>query len=274
MTTAAANSMDSMGGIRPEDQTLRQFLIYSVIMHASLALVIIVSAFIQLRQTRWGGVGGDLGGTKVNLVSSAGIPMPKESVVTESKAVDPTKGLYKEEPPKPPEPKTDAMKIPKFEKEKPLPPSRPSRTLENKTPPPDNAVPYGKNGNPDLPTGNSQIPGGGSSGVAIQGAGSADFATRYGWYIAAAKRKVAPNWNLLFLDPAVRNSRTLHCVISFTITRDGTLKNIRVAESRGNASWDNAGLRAIQSSIPFPPLPGDWSPGEVSVLWDFPDKEN
>jgi len=21
-------------------------------------------------------------------------------------------------------------------------------------------------------------------------------------------------------------------------------------------------------------LPGDWTPGQVSVLWDFPDKEN
>jgi TonB family protein len=275
MTTAVSNSMHPIGTTQPEEQNLRQFLIYSVIMHASLALFIIVSAYIQLRQTRWGGIGGDLGsGTKVNLVSSAGIPMPKESVVTDSKAVDPTKGLYKEEPPKPPEPKTDATKIPKFEKEKPLPPSPKSRTLDIRTPPPDNAVPYGKGGNPDLPTGNSPASGGGSSGVAIQGAGSADFATRYGWYIAAAKRKVAPNWNLLFLDPSVRNSRTLHCVISFTILRDGTVKNLRVAESSGNASWDNSGLRAIQSSSPFSPLPNDWTPGEVSVLWDFPDKES
>ncbi|PYU65780.1 MAG: hypothetical protein DMG56_02490 [Acidobacteria bacterium] len=68
-------------------------------------------------------------------------------------AFSPTKGLHKEEPVKPPEPKTDATKISKFEKEKRLPPTRPSRTLDNKTPPPDNAVPYGKGGNPDLPTG-------------------------------------------------------------------------------------------------------------------------
>ena len=153
--TTVSNSIDSYAGAHPEYQSLRQFLIYSLIMHGSVALVIAVSAFIQFRNNQWGGVGGDLGGTKVSLVSSAGIPMPKETVVTESKAVDPTKGLYKEEPPKPPEPKTDATKIPKFEKEKPLPPSRPSRTLDNRTPPPDNAVPYGKGGNPDLPTGYS-----------------------------------------------------------------------------------------------------------------------
>ncbi len=266
--------MDPVGGTRREDESLQQFLVYSVIMHASLAFVIAVSAYIQFRDNRWGGIGGDLGGTKVNLVSSAGLPMPKESVVTESKAVDPTKGLYKEEPPKPPEPKTDATKIPKFEKEKPLPPSRPSRTLENKTPPPNNAVPYGKGGNPDLPTGYSQTPGVGSSGGSVQGQGNTDFTTRYGWYIAAAKRRVAPNWNVLFLDPSVRNSQTLHCVISFTIMRDGTVRNLRIAQSSGNSSWDNSGLRAIQSSSPFPPLPSDWTAPDVSVLWDFPDREN
>jgi TonB family protein len=274
MNTAVANSMGPYAVTQREDLSLRQFLIYSLIMHGSLALVIAVSAFIQFRNNQWGGVGGDLGGTKVGLVSSAGIPMPKETVVTESKAVDPTKGLYKEEPPKPPEPKTDAMKIPKFEKEKPLPPSRPSRTLDNKTPPPDNAVPYGKGGNPDLPTGYSPTPGVGSSGSSVQGQGSTDFASRYGWYIAAAKRRVAPNWNLLFLDPQARNSRTLHCVITFTILRDGTVKNLRIEQSSGNSSWDTAGLRAIQSSSPFQPLPSDWKAPEVSVLWDFPDKEN
>src|SRR2546427_7834049 len=202
MTTAVANSMDPIGSTRPEDQNFRQFLIYSIIMHASLALVIIVSAFIQLRQTRWGGVGGDLGGTKVNLVSSAGIPMPKESVVTESKAVDPTKGLFKEEPKKPPEPKTDATKIPKFEKEKPLPPSRPSRTLENKTPVHDNDINYGKGGNPDLPTGYTQNPGA-SSGVETKGQGGGDFGARYPWYVDSVRTRSRNACDQTTIEPGV-----------------------------------------------------------------------
>src|SRR5258708_29761133 len=112
MTTAVAN---------PQDQGFRQFLVYSIIMHASLAVVLVVSAYIQYHGKPWGGVGGELGGAKVNLVSSAGIPMPKESVVTESKAVDPTKSLHKGDPPKPPQPKNDPNTIPKFKKEKPRP---------------------------------------------------------------------------------------------------------------------------------------------------------
>src|SRR6266581_9563410 len=137
MTTAVAN---------PGDLNLRSYVIYSIVFHAVLTVAVLSASFLERRGQSWGGVGGDLGGTKVNLVSTAGIPMPKESVVTDSKAVDPTKGLHKEEPPKPPEPKTDATKIPKFTKEKPLPPSRPSRTLENKTPVHDNDINYGKSG--------------------------------------------------------------------------------------------------------------------------------
>src|SRR5882762_4251579 len=63
MTTAVAN---------PQDQSLRQFLIYSIIMHTSVAVVIAVSAYIQFRENRWGGIGGELGGMKVSLVSAAG----------------------------------------------------------------------------------------------------------------------------------------------------------------------------------------------------------
>src|SRR5260370_2027189 len=171
--------------------------------------------------------------------------MPKESVVTESKAVDPTKGLHKEEPPKPPEPKTDATKIPKFEKEKPLPPSLPSRTLENKPPSPDNGVPYGKGGNPDLPTGYSQTPGGGSSGVTVQGQGGADFASRYGWDIEAVKNRIYGNWQQWTIDVAARASRTMHCAITFTINHDRSLNDAHISESNGHTSYYNSALPAV-----------------------------
>src|SRR5207245_7006028 len=222
------------------------------------------ASFLERRGNSWGGVGGNLGGTKVSLVSPAGIPMPKESVVTESKAVDPTKGLHKEEPPKPPEPKTDAEKIPKFQKKKPLPPSKKSRTFESKKPPPENAVPYGKGGNPDLPTGYSQTPGGGSSGVSVKGpGGGADFATRYGWYIEGVKNRIYGNWQQWTIDATARASRTMHCAITFTINRDGSLKDVHISESSGNTSYDNSALRAVLSSSPVTNLPSDYAGGYV-----------
>ena len=251
-----------------EDLRFKKFLLYSLVLHGSLAVLIIIAAFFHWDGNAWGGVGGDQGGVNVSLVSNAGLPMPKEPEVTESKVIDPTKSLYKEEPLKPPpEPKTDATKIPKFDKEKPLPPSRPSRVLENKTPPPDNAVP-GHGGTPNLPTGYSQNPGT-SSGVSIQYQGGGDFATRYGWYIESVKRRVQGNWNQFTIDAAVRQVGTARSSVEFTINKDGSIKNAHVVQTSGNSSMDTSGLRAILSSDPMPRLPSDYSGSYVVVTFDF-----
>src|SRR5437667_10791260 len=122
-----------------EELCLRKFLSYSLVLHTLLVAFIAISAFVQHRGNAWGGIGGGGGGSvKVNLVGSlAGIPMPNPPVVSESRTVDPTKGLYKEEPkPKAQEPKADATKLPKFMKEKTLfTPSHKSRKLQSVTHP-------------------------------------------------------------------------------------------------------------------------------------------
>src|SRR5258706_651071 len=255
-----------------DDVSLRRFLVYSLFLHGALVAVAIVSAVVHIGGEQWSGLGGAKSDSvKVSLVASAGIPMPPPPEITETKTFDPTESLYKEQPqPKPPEPPKPEIKIPQFKKEKPLPPSPKSKVLENKPPVPDNAAPS-HGGQMNRPTGYQQTPGVSSSGVQMPGDAGGQFATRYGWYIAAARRRVQPNWDLMAIDPSVRNSKTLHCVISFTIMRDGNVKNARIYQSSGNSSWDNSGLRAILNSNPFPPLPSDWSGSEVSVLWDFPN---
>jgi protein TonB len=259
MTTAVANS---------DDLKLRSYLIYSIVFHAVFSVAVLSASFFERRGNSWGGVGGNLGGTKVSLVSSAGIPMPKESVVTDSKAVDPTKGLYKEEPPKPPEPKTDAEKIPKFNKEKPLPPSPKSRVLENRTPPPDNAVPYGKGGNPDLPTGYSQTPGA-SSGVAAQGQGGGDFGARYPWYVDSVRTRITRNWDQSTIEAAVRAAHLAHTVMTFRINADGTISNIKLSQTSGNQSMDYSAQRTLMSIGSLNRLPNDFIGAYVDVTFDF-----
>jgi TonB family protein len=260
MTTAFAN---------PYDLNLKRFLWYSVALHGALIVAAIVSAFFHWHGNEWAGVGGEQGGVQVKLVSSAGIPMPRPTLPTDSQTVDPTQGLYKVEPPKveqPPPP--DTTKLPTFKKDKPLPPSPKSKVFENKTPPPDNAVPYGKGGNPNLPTGYSQNPGA-SSGVTIQGQGGGDFASRYGWYIEAVKRRIYGNWQQWSLDSAARSSRTIHCAVTFTINRDGSIKDVRVSETSGNSSYDTSAIRAVLSSTPVGNLPGDYSGSYIVAIIDF-----
>jgi protein TonB len=259
MTTTYANA---------DDLSLKKFLGYSAVLHGGLAVAIVVSAFIHSRGNAWGGVGGALGGTKVSLVSSAGIPMPKESVVTDSKTVDPTKGLYKEEKPKPPEPKEDATKIPKFDKEKRLPPSPKSKTFESKTPIPDNAVPYGKGGNPDLPTGYSQTPGG-STGVAAQGQGGGDFGARYPWYVDSVRTRITRNWDQSAIDPAILAAHRAHSVMTFRINADGNVTNVRLSQSSGNQSMDYSAQRTMMSIGSFNRLPNDFMGSYVDVTFDF-----
>ncbi|MBS1866244.1 MAG: hypothetical protein JSS69_10045, partial [Acidobacteria bacterium] len=191
MTAAAANLVDK--GLKP-------YLTVSGILHVALLGLMILAAVLKFPGNQWSGVGGGGDNVKVNLVGSSGLPMPKPTNVTESNVVDPTKSLHKEEEkPKPPEPPTKVEKIPRFGK-KPLPPSRKSRPLEDKRQEPENAVP-GHGGSAPLPTGVSSTPGS-SPGLAIQGQGGGDFATRFGWYIDAARRRVWPNWNKNSIDPS------------------------------------------------------------------------
>lgn len=252
-----------------DDLNLKKYLSYSVIFHVALSALMLAGVFLQRTGESWGGIGGGDTGVKVNLVSSAGIPMPPTINPTESEAVDITKGLYKEEPPKPPEPKVDSTPIPKFKEEKKLPPSKLSKVFEKKTPPPPNAIPYGKGGQMNIPTGYSQTPGPLNGGVAVQGQGGGDFASRYGWYIEAVRRAVGQNWMQNTIDPSVRMAHRAKTTMTFTINRDGSIKDIRISQSSGNRSMDDSAIRALQSIDHFPPLPTDYSGRYVDVTFDF-----
>lgn len=253
----------------PRDLSLKKYFFRSIFFHVLLIAAVIAAAYFDRPGDRWGGVGGQLGGTKVNLVATAGIPMPKEEAVTESKAVDPTNSLHKEDPkPLPPEPKTDATKIPKFDKEKPLPPSRKTRTLEYKDPVQDNDIP-GKGGNPDLPTGYSQTPGPSGAGDKVIGQGGGDFGGRYPWYVDAVRTRIQQSWDQTTIEPGVRAAHRAHTVMTFRISANGSISNIRMAQSSGNSSMDYSATRALQSIDAFRPLPNDFIGAYVDVTFDF-----
>ena len=261
MSQAVANS---------EEVSFTPYVTISTMLHAALLVLLALSAYFHWHgmANQWAGAGGGGENVKVNLVGSAGIPMPKPKTVTESEVVDPTKSLNKpEEKPKPPEPPTAAEKIPEFKKEKPLPPSHKSKVFESKTPDKPNAVP-GHSGPPNIPTGVNSNPGS-TNGLAIKGQGGGDFASRYGWYIESVKRRIQTNWLQNTIDPGVRAAHTAHAVVQFTITKDGTVKDITISQTSGNLSMDNSGLRAILTSNPMPGLPPDYPGGYVTVLFDF-----
>lgn len=250
---------------------LRKFLIISMVLHAALAASILASILFHWNGNAWGDVGGGAEGTvNVKLVGSVGLPMPKPPDMTESKTFDPTDSLYKTVPqPKPPEPPKPEVKIPEFKKEKrPKQIEHRSKTFDDPKPVPDNAA-AANGGRMNVPTGTAQVPGAAAPGVTVQGQAGGDFSLRYGWYVDAVRRRIAQNWLQSTIDPAVRSARVAKCTFTFTIARDGTVKDIRVLQTSGNYSMDTSAQRALLSSSPMPPLPSDYSGSSVNVTFDF-----
>src|SRR5438094_9964359 len=91
----------------PNDLRLKKYLFRSVFFHGLLIAAVFSAAYFDRQGAGWGGVGGQLGGVKVHLVSPAGIPRAREETVPDSKAVDPTNSVHTQDPkPPPPDPKT------------------------------------------------------------------------------------------------------------------------------------------------------------------------
>jgi TonB family protein len=252
------------------DQSLKGPLILAVVFHLALLIGVAIITMHENQGNSWGGPGGSM---SVGIVGSLpAVPMPAPDVVTESRVVDESKGLYKTEPK--PEPKIpDATPIPKFKENKPQPKydSHPSKLLENPKPPPPNAVPYGGGGAPAVPYSSAtQFQMGGSAsqgGMAFNGAGSGNFGAQFGWYVDAVQRRVSMNWLQATVDPGIQFAPRV--VVTFQIMRDGSIANIQVLRSSGNASVDMSEVRAIRASTPLQPLPGGYSGSYVNVEFWF-----
>jgi TonB family protein len=262
-------SADSM---EMREESLKGPLLWSIMLHSALFGSLAVSTVMSHRGNSWGGP-GEGGAISVKLVGGMqGVPMPVPQVVTENRVVDETKGLYKSEPePKVKEPPAEAQEIPQFTKEKrPRYVTRPSKTLEDKNPPPPpNAVPYGQGGSPAVPYTQFALGAGGgtNAGMGFTGSGGGDFGSQFSWYVDAVRSRVSSNWLQSTVDPSVRFAP--RAVVTFDILRNGTVTNVQVLQSSGNASVDTSAVRAIVGSNPVNPLPPAYSGSKVSVEFWF-----
>jgi periplasmic protein TonB len=258
--------------MHPDSYGLKKPLFWSVGFHVVLFSSLAFSAFFSHRGDSWGGAGGD-NGVSVGLVARLpGVNLPRPEAVTTSRVVDESKGLYKSEPPpKPPkeiEPGTKT--IPEFTKEKsPKYITTPSKILEDKTPPPTNAVPYGGGGSPALPYSTQFTMNNGATqgGMGFSGPGGGDFAGKFPAYVDAVRNRISSNWLQSTVDPSVRWAPRAQ--FTFQVLRDGTVANIQMTQSSGNKSVDNSALRAILSSSPMSGLPSNYSGNSVTVQFWF-----
>ncbi len=257
----------SAHAIQPGGDRLTGPLVLSAAFHCALLTSLILSSFFNNPGTGWGSQGGG-GAVTVGLVGSlSGVPLPRPDTVTTNRVVDTSQGLYKAEP-KPKETDTAVAKVPEFNKEKqPHYVTRPSRTLEDTTPPPQNAVPYGQGGAPSVPYSQFTMAGASQGALEFGGPSGGDFLGRFPTYVDAVRNRISSNWLQSTVDPSVRWAPRAD--FTFQILRDGSIVNVQKLQSSGNASVDNSALRAIQSSNPLARLPSEYSGSSVTVEFWF-----
>src|SRR6202522_2709957 len=228
--------MASYAAIR-EPESLKRPLWFSLAFHGALVLLFIGNAIYSRTGNDWGGPGGAI---TVGVVGSLpAVPLPTPEISTPSRVVDESKGLYKAEPPEAP----------------PIVPP--------------NAVPYGGGGTPTVPTTSFAMGPGtaAQAGMGFEGPGAGNFGARFSWYVEAVQRKVSASWLQSTVDPRVQFAPRM--VATFDIARDGSVANIQVTKSSGDASVDASAVRAIRDASPMDRLPAEYQGSRVSVEFWF-----
>ncbi len=103
----------------------------------------------------------------------------------------------------------------------------------------------------------------GSNGVGI--GPNSPLGQRFGWYAEMIRKIIARNWS----TNGLAGHQGAAAIVSFTITRDGGIRDIRVEQSSGNPAIDNSAWRAILSSNPLPALPPQYNENTAPAEFTF-----
>lgn len=86
----------------------------------------------------------------------------------------------------------------------------------------------------------------------------------YPWYIAQVREALWNAWT-----GKMPSGGNLHCVVKFTIKRDGSIKAVSVEKSSGNRLFDYAADNSVHSAAPFQALPDDFYEDTLTVHVEF-----
>lgn len=247
---------------------LRGSLLLSLVLHGALFLFALVYTVIGPRfGGGWGKNWGAGGAVRVNAVASLpGVPLPAPVAATRSTLATQNPGLYQSEKEEKLVPPPEAKEIPKF-KESVAPEKAErinKRIQKEELRTPDNAIPYGLQGQPAMSYSQFVNPGGAEGGISF---GEGNFGDRFGWYVAAVRNRISNNWLLSVISPNILSAPRVY--LNFDILRDGTVTNVRVTQSSGIPEVDRSALRAVLASNPLGPLPSDYAGSKVTVEFYF-----
>jgi len=244
-----------------ERESWKKPITLSMAFHGLLVVTIVVVAYVYGHQAvnTWGTNNGQA--VQATLVSASSLPIPHPEA-TNNIVANESKGVTQTIPQPKPVETQDGVSIPghvtkpKPQKKVITPPTPPHpRPVPT---PVDTAVPYGEGGPVSGPYGAFTAPHT-QGGFSFQ---NADFGSRFAYYVRQVNQTVSRNW----YKPDVSAPRRAY--IQFDILRSGQPTNIRIEQSSGVPSLDQLAMRAVERSE-FPPLPGEYSGGKVSVEFWF-----
>jgi TonB family protein len=139
-----------------------------------------------------------------------------------------------------------------LQKRVPVEPAKPAEIPHEQPPASASGIPSGARGS-------------GVMAASVAVAGPQDF--KFPPYLAVVREKIGQNWNP---PPSAKDNKVK---VRFNILRSGRVGDVQLEASSGNFYFDQAAVRAILSSSPFPPMPeGFYKEYEVFSV-DLMEKE-
>lgn len=215
------------------------------------------------RLTMGSPTGGGMGAYMVNPVKSIPIPNqggPENPVANDTKSQVPTPPVPKEKTkpiPKAKAPDLDAipLKSDKTLKHRAEAQPQPNKFREKQTYSPSQL--YSDTGQ-RASSPMYQVPGGGGVGLGD----NSPFGDQFGWYANIIRDNIARSWKPL------KTPGSPSVVITFTIRRDGSVANVKIAQSSGNQTLDFSAERAVLDTQ-LPALPQGFPRNQADVQLKF-----
>ncbi|HMF76504.1 MAG TPA: cell envelope integrity protein TolA [Bryobacteraceae bacterium] len=243
---------------------LGKFFAGSLAVHAGVAALLFGGWFWMNQPKETLGDPHPAGGPAYSVSPVHNIPIPQRQaplnpVANDTQSSVPTAPAKQEVEKKVPEPQKDAFELPqqKIKREA----ERPQPQRQYTQPAPQNQV-YSRS-----PQAVSNPMYGMQSGAGQVGIGpNSPLGSRLGAYAELIRQRIAEKWQTNGLD--VR-SQSAPAIVSFDISREGGIRNPRIAQSSGNPTIDNTALRAVYDASPLPPLPPQISESSISAQFTF-----
>ncbi len=254
-------------GTLDDREPLGKSFVASMALHASVAALLTVGSFVHSGSPEhWGDL--ETAGGVVSIKSVVKVPM-----VTRTGPVNPVANDTESqvpEPPPQPKPVPQKVKAPEPDaiplKGRTAPPKKVSQADPSTgryrpyTQPKTNQV-YSRVGGA-MVSPMMGLPGAEGSGV--RGTSLGD---RFGAYAALVQQRVTEKWNQQDLDQRLRVAPP--AIFTFTILRDGTIKEIRLKTSSGNIALDRSGERALYDVGRVDPLPSGYDRDRAEIEYWF-----